>query len=462
MAAKAGGVRGTDNSSWKFRPATRPKDVLWGNLCNQPSSESRSARSIMSTAVIITLIILWAVFMAFGGALSNISELGKQNSFLGGIEDLPASIVGIIEGFGPTVWRVLLMILLQPILYGLLRMVGLVYGSVLEDQFMGTYYMFLLVNIYFVTLLSSSIFGTINEIISSPTSLFQLLGESIPAVAGDMIGYMLLQGLGLGVQKIVRLVGLILTMIFTKFASTEYEKEKAQTPPDFPYGADLALALLMWTIGCAYATIAPLILPFATVYFFFDLVVKKYNLLYVHVPNFETYGTFWPRLASISVNALVLSQVALMAILGLRFGSFQQILLFPLPLITYFYGSHLRSTLGNQMTEFKVPLFNAYELDEGRSKAAVRRFLKKAHELEMWAQPCMLVDFKEPLKPLPEPPLLEDVKEAEDKADGDLKAMDDAKDVKVVDVEINNNQNDPEMGSQNLDRTDTVRRGSNL
>eukprot|EP00954_Amorphochlora_amoebiformis_P024326 1365661-Amorphochlora_amoeboformis.AAC.1 len=52
--------------------------------------------------------------MAFGGALANLQQLGEDYEFLSGIESLPRRLVLIIQSFGPTVWRVVLMILLQP------------------------------------------------------------------------------------------------------------------------------------------------------------------------------------------------------------------------------------------------------------------------------------------------------------------------------------------------------------
>jgi len=406
-AIKAANTMLAEDGTWVVQSSTRREDVLWKNLGSQPSEEVRTGLSISSTAAIAGIIVFWAIPVAFGGALSNLEQLGNDYSFLSGVNSLPDSLIAIIEGFGPTVWRVVLMILLQPILYFLLRITGMVKFSELERSFMLTYYMFLLVHIYFVTLLASSIFSTINDIVDDPVSIFELLGEAIPTVAVEMIQYMLLQGLALGVQKIVRLVGLILTILFTKLASVEYQKKKAETPPDFQYGPQLSIGLLMWTITCAYATIAPLILPFAVIYFFLDYVVQKYQLLQVHRPNFETFGTFWPAVVSIMLNGLVLSQVALMAIIALRFGAYQQVLLFPLPIFTYIYKVHLRGTLGAQMATTKIPLFNAVALDEARPKASVKAFIDKAHEMKMWSQECVLVDLTDPLKDLPDPPVLE-------------------------------------------------------
>jgi len=285
-------------------------------------------------------------------------------------------------------------------------MTGVIEISAKENKFMSTYYFFLLTNIYFVTLLASSIFSTINDIVNDPVSIFELLGESIPAVAIEMIQYMLLQGLGLGVEPIVRLVPLILNILFNKLAVVDYQREQLNKPPPFLYGAGLSMACLIWTISLAYMTIAPLILPFATLYFFINYLVQKYQLTWVHCPDFETYGTFWPQLMSIAMGGLLLSQVATMAIIGLKFGSFQQILIFPVIFITAMCMYQMQSTMGEEMSDSSLPLLNATHLDKERNLASVGKFLDVCHARPMWAQPCVLVRMDDPLREPPAPPIL--------------------------------------------------------
>jgi len=390
-AVKASRVKLTDEESWEIRAATRPTDITWPNLCSVKMKAVEDTAVMTSNAAKWGLIVFWAIPIAAGGALSNLEQLGQDYSFLEGVTSLPPALIAIIEGFGPTIWRVVLMILLQPIIYALINMTGVIEISAKENKFMSTYYFFLLTNIYFVTLLASSIFSTINDIVNDPVSIFELLGESIPAVAIEMIQYMLLQGLGLGVEPIVRLVPLILNILFNKLAVVDYQREQLNKPPPFLYGAGLSMACLIWTISLAYMTIAPLILPFATLYFFINYLVQKYQLTWVHCPDFETYGTFWPQLMSIAMGGLLLSQVATMAIIGLKFGSFQQILIFPVIFITAMCMYQMQSTMGEEMSDSSLPLLNATHLDKERNLASVGKFLDVCHARPMWAQPCVLV-----------------------------------------------------------------------
>lgn len=52
--------------------------------------------------------------------------------------------------------------------------------------------------------------------------------------------------------------------------------------------------LLVLCIGVTYSVMAPLVLLFALVYFFFALVVFRNQLLFVYVKQFESGGTLFP------------------------------------------------------------------------------------------------------------------------------------------------------------------------
>mmetsp|Transcript_15707 Transcript_15707/g.22035 ORF Transcript_15707/g.22035 Transcript_15707/m.22035 type:complete len:360 (-) Transcript_15707:256-1335(-) len=320
------------------------------------------------------------------------------------LAQLPSSGKALIEGFGPTLWRVVIMILVQPIIRGIIYKTGAAEGSQLEIQYFGTYYVFLLVNIYFVTLISSSVLSVIQAAIKRPLKTFELLGAEVPQVSAVMIQYMMLQGLAVNAQKLIRMGKLFLTIIFASMADVDYELREAMKPYYFQYGTYLAFGCLIFTISCCYSTVAPIILPFATIYFSFDYLIQKYQLVYVHTPSFETYGMFWPVIIKFMLHGLVLAQSSLMIILGLKFGYLQQFLLFPLPIVTWLYSSHLTTTFGQLMTDLSMTLSNAANLDAERPQQKVIEFLKLSRELHMWEQPCMRLDVKNPLKEVPKDP----------------------------------------------------------
>jgi len=410
-AVKATDTPITNEDTWRVEKTTRPTAILWENLCTQPSGETQATLTLLSQAAIASIIIFWSVPFAFGAALANLSTLGDKYPFLSGAEDIPAGAAAIIEGLGPTLWRILLTAMVEPMFYYIISWRLMTKESELEHAVMFEYYMFYLIQIYFVTLITSSVFTTLGDIIAEPIRTFELLGEHIPEVSIQMIQYITLEGLGfggLGAGQFFKLLKLAFRILKAETSAVDIERRATlMKRQPFPFGPSLSLGLLVWTVTCAYSAIAPLILPFACMFFSVSYIVGKYQLVYVQRPSFETFGLFWPTIANSMINGLVLSQLVLMIVIGLRYGSYQQIFLFPLPVFTYFYGCRLYSSWGEQMSKNRVALSEAWALDKYRSKNAVMAFLAKSHETNVWVQPCVNVDLTDPLKPVPPPPELD-------------------------------------------------------
>jgi hypothetical protein len=65
-----------------------PEDVVWENLKMNPYQ--RKIRKIISWALTIGLIIIWAIPVAFVGIVSNVDTLCQTAPFLAWICDLPS------------------------------------------------------------------------------------------------------------------------------------------------------------------------------------------------------------------------------------------------------------------------------------------------------------------------------------------------------------------------------------
>jgi len=400
-AVQAANTPLTTGDTWEAQPAPLPDDVLWEAICRTPQSgTAREGIRALTVALITGMILLWAILLAAGGALSNLPELDSKYKWINGVERLPEGVKAIIEGFGPTVWRLLLMLLAKPLLRAICVGTVPLSNSTLERRFMTTYYIFLVVNIYFITLVSTSIILTIEEIIARPIDTLKVLGGEVPAVSFPMIHYIILQGLASQASAIARLDGLAIALFYIAIAGNAYERRDAAKPTRFEYGADLAAVCLIWTICMCYMTVSPLILPFGLAYLVIDFCVRKYNLLYVHVLHFETHGGFWPVLASTALNGLVLGQMALLVIIGLKQGYWEQLFLLPLPFLTSLFN-HYTYMSGKPMLSPQPPLATAMELDKRRDPYEVKKLLQRSNELNLWKQPCMRVDIAHPLKDPP-------------------------------------------------------------
>jgi calcium permeable stress-gated cation channel len=77
----------------------QPKEAVWNNLTIAPAS--RISRSAVATALVITTIIFWSIPVGIVGAISNIKYLADNVKFLHFLNNLPASVIGLLSGFLP-------------------------------------------------------------------------------------------------------------------------------------------------------------------------------------------------------------------------------------------------------------------------------------------------------------------------------------------------------------------------
>lgn len=77
----------------------QPKEALWANLTLAPSS--RISRASLATALVIATILFWSIPIGFVGAISNIKYLADKVEFLGFLNNLPPSVIGLVSGLLP-------------------------------------------------------------------------------------------------------------------------------------------------------------------------------------------------------------------------------------------------------------------------------------------------------------------------------------------------------------------------
>jgi len=143
---------------------------------------------------------------------------------------------------------------------------------------------------------------------------------------------------------------------------------------------------LVFLCAVTLAPAAPLLAPFATVYFIWSLPVLKRNLVYMYRPNFDAGGARWPFLFEMLMTSILVGQVVITLTLIFRQAIGPAIFAFiPFP-ITYLFR---QSTLASFLKAYEdASLFHTSELDglephERTSRdirESFRRFLVDAHK----------------------------------------------------------------------------------
>mmetsp|Transcript_7253 Transcript_7253/g.13521 ORF Transcript_7253/g.13521 Transcript_7253/m.13521 type:complete len:744 (+) Transcript_7253:80-2311(+) len=396
---------------WDVSNAPMPSDVIWENVRKIMPSSVKAMVGLTKAAAVFSICVFWSIPVAFINLFSNLDSLIQAYPALAPLNDMSPFWKSVFTGLVPGLLLVILMLLLYPILWAMVKTTGVLTYSKLEIQFMRDYYVFLVIDVFFITMISTSIWDTIQQAIENPKDVFVLLGKSIPTVAVIHMGYILIQTLMVETERIVRVWFLLLSFVFHSTSKSDFEAKQASKPEAFAYGSSLAYSGLIFTICSVYSCIAPLILPFGVMYFSINYVINKYKLLYVQKLRFETYGMFFPKVVTFLFTGIIIGQIALMAVIGLRYGYWQQLVLFPLPIASYLFSTYLKDYYGHELMQLRMPLAAAAHRDDERSEERVKQFLEKWNDQQCWSQPCLSVDLDNPLEHVKDPPEWTDSRE---------------------------------------------------
>lgn len=125
---------------------------------------------------------------------------------------------------------------------------------------------------------------------------------------------------------------------------SQHAERLAWQPEPSLFGDTIPMAVFMLLLGLCYATVAPVVVLPCAFNFLFCFVIFRYQLLYVHSPQFQTHGHLWLHLVSCCAASLLLAQAVLCSILAVRRAPAAACALAPLAVATLgLYRFHLSS-----------------------------------------------------------------------------------------------------------------------
>jgi len=251
------------------------------------------------------------------------------------------------------------MILLPRILTMIAMFEGIIATSWVEMRVLKAFTVFSILDIFLATTIAGSLLSVLQSGLQSPFMLVNLLGQSLPGFSTFFAVYVLLKTAGLP-QGMCNLFGLVIGLVRKWLAKTPREKQYVEDPGPIKYGVAYSSHLLVLIIGLSYTLIAPIV-PFCTLLFFIvGYVTEKYQVAYVYIPVYETGGAFWPLVHNRILAGLVVAQLTMLALFGLKKEPAEAILMIPLLFFTLLYFC---------MAEKKYrPRCSSLPVDEARSQ----------------------------------------------------------------------------------------------
>jgi hypothetical protein len=308
---------------WKVSQAPEPEEVNW-NALHIPSW-NRATRRTLVNILTFFLVIFYMIPIAFVASLTTLENLEKLLPFVHSVQNIPV-LREAISAYLPQVALLLFLALLPKIMLLLSQQEGFASQAQVVRSASAKYFYFIIFNVFLGVTIFGAVFSNIESVSFlikqsqlSASRVVQLFGSKLPPVASYYITYVALKffiGYGLEVSRVIPLVMFTIKRRFK--CKTERELKEAWAPGPFTYHKSIASDLLILTICLCYAVIAPMILPFAFMYYALGWLVMRNQALHVHVPDFESHGSMWPHIHNRILAALFVAQITALGYFGVK------------------------------------------------------------------------------------------------------------------------------------------------
>lgn len=381
---------------WITQMAPEPRDVLWKNL-----SIPYKHLVLYRTGVFVTEILFTIFFAIPVTAVQGIAQFEKLKKWFP-----PAMAVQLIPGLSSVITGYLPSVILSGFVYivpfvmtGMARLAGYVSRSQQEQKASNMVFYFLMGNVFFLTVLSGSLLDQIGKTFINPKDVPSRLARAVSARADFFMTYILTSGLS-GFSLEILQPGL-LTWDTLKMRTWGRGKKESNYLYSFPYYRVIPFVSLFVLVGIVYSVIAPLLLPFLVVYFLLGYVVFINQMQDVYETTYETCGQYWPHLHHHVVVAIIIMQITMIGIFGLKSKPSASFATIPLLVITVAYNEY--SKFRFRPTFYKCSVKDAKDNDEfdkdGPSDAACRE-ASDAYRPPYLPQACVNMEESTSRQPL--------------------------------------------------------------
>jgi hypothetical protein len=207
--------------------ATVPKAIVWENI-SIPAWQL-ILRRIAATAFIVALTVFWSIPTSFVGVLSNISDIADKVSWLHWINNLPSPVLGAIEGLLPSLLLSYLVSLIPMICRYVARLGGEVTTAQIELKTQEWYFIFQVIQVFFVTTFSSGATAVVADLINDPKLAPELLAKNLPRASNFYLSYFIIYGFGQSTKNLMNWSGLFFDKFFGLFDNTPRGKYERYT-----------------------------------------------------------------------------------------------------------------------------------------------------------------------------------------------------------------------------------------
>ncbi|XP_043713891.1 CSC1-like protein RXW8 isoform X2 [Telopea speciosissima] len=332
---------------WVTDLAPEPEDVYWSNLSIHYRQLWLRQIATLLASFVFTVLFLIPVTVVQG--LTQLDQLQQKLPFLKGI--LKKTYVSqLVTGYLPSVILLLFLYAVPPLMMLFSALEGSISHSGRKKSACCKVLYFTIWNVFFVNVLSGSVIGQLEVIISNPRTIPAELATAVTRQAAFFTTYVLTSGWAGLSCEVVQIFGLVCNL-FCRYILRSKEI-LFFSAPSFPYHTEVPRVLLFLLLGFTCSILAPLMLPFLLIYFFLGYLVYRNQILNVYLSRYETGGQYWPIVHNTIIFSLVLMQIIAIGVFGLKRSPIASGFTIPLVICTLLFNEYCKRRF---LPIFKIP-----------------------------------------------------------------------------------------------------------
>ncbi|PVU95385.1 hypothetical protein BB561_001842 [Smittium simulii] len=393
----------------KIKMAPEPRDVYWANVSSP--LKYRLLRTAFLAVFVLFISVFWLVPISFLSSL--VSPEFIDSYFPGFLKYLKSN--PLLNTFFKLTLPSLILYAFNETMPLALDYLNRISGTrtISERQFdtIQQYYGFLIISVLLIFSLSKLVLGNLYDMIENPSEIPKLLADALPDVAPFFMGYTAMLGLGYYPLKLSRIGAVVLSQVRWLISFCPRDYLQCVMPEYTKWEYLYPQTMLIFTIAMTYSSIAPLIAPFAVLYFSIGFIINKYLIMYVYTPRYESAGFYIYKILKNLVRGMFIYILLMLGIFGLR----KQYTLFVLELIllliniyvltniSEFFGFGRRFIPLDMFTDQKRKYLKRFKIFSKHNKTKKTKKNKFSYRFTLSKSDCRYSDFDKHTSGYPDP-----------------------------------------------------------
>lgn len=385
------------------KTAPNPMDIIWDNV-SIPQRQVRTRRIIADVTLIVGAI-FWSFVVGFLATISNLEFISKEHGLQWLQEYNNTPIYAFLNNY-LTLGLLLVLLAVLPLIFDVIarNYEGLKLESEIQNSIMKRYFYYQIANVY-VSLGLGSLASSLHQVLNHPSSIFNILGSSLPLFSIYFANLLIVKTFTAVPIEMMRFYALaeylsvFLCKDKRKFTRRELKTGVFANPPIL-YGWIYPNLLMVIMIVHVYSVIAPLLMPFAMLFFLFAYAMYKYQLIYVYVNNYQAGGFMWYAVFSGSMVSLTFGVFTLICYMGIRetYISGPFYMLVPLPFGIMYFWYRIDSKFKEPSMNLSLESAKALDREVSEKKLKGYQIPHSGFKRNLFRQPSLVEGS---LKPVP-------------------------------------------------------------